>query len=176
VVFSSYIKLRHVKKRQHFVESGQVCKELAFILSGSVRLYHVKDGAEITGYFSIDNEFICSYKSFLKQVPSIPNIQAVEELLLLTLSYEAVQALLNDPVTALKIERLMRHIAEQLIFCYEDRVESFVTQSPEERYTTLLQNNPQMLRRVPQHYLANYLGMTATSLSRIRKRLFESTH
>jgi CRP-like cAMP-binding protein len=172
-VFESYLTLRTLLKKDHFTRSGEVCKELGFILKGSVRLYHIKDGEEITGYFCLNNEFISSYTSFLKQIPGLPYIQALENTLLITLSFNAMRKLLNHPVTAYKMERFGRLIAENLVFCYEDRMQGFVTQSPEERYATLLHSNPRMLQHIPQHYLANYLGITATSLSRIRKRIFE---
>jgi CRP-like cAMP-binding protein len=173
-VFKSYLTLKTLAKKDHFTRSGEVCEDLGFILSGSVRLYHVKDGEEITGYFCLNNEFISSYTSFLKQIPGLPYIQALETTLLITLSFNAMQELLNHPVTAYKMERFGRLIAENLIFCYEDRMQGFVTQSPEERYITLLHRNRRVLQHIPQHYLANYLGITATSLSRIRKRIFET--
>jgi CRP-like cAMP-binding protein len=172
-VFSNYLTLRKLGKKEHFTRAGEVCKELAFILSGSMRLYHVKDGEIITGYFCLNHEFISSYTSFLKQQPGLPSIQALENVVLITLSYNDMQILLNDPVTAYKMERFGRLIAEDLIFCYEERMQGFLTQTPEERYATLINNHPQMLQHIPQHYLANYLGITATSLSRIRKRIFE---
>jgi CRP-like cAMP-binding protein len=134
-VFQKYLMIKTLHKKDYFTRSGDVCKELGFILSGSVRLYHVKDGEEITGYFSLNNEFISSYTSFLRQKPGLPYIQALEDVLLITLSYSALQQLLNHPVTGYKMERFGRLMAENLIFCYEDRMQGFVTQTPEERYS-----------------------------------------
>ena len=148
-----------------------MCKELGFILAGSVRLYHLKDGEEITEYFCQEHEFISSYKSFLKQLPSVPSIQALEDLLLITLKHQALTQLYDNPIIGHKMERFGRRIAEELISCYEDRVLAFVTKSPEERYTSIIRCNPSMLQHIPQRYLANYLGITAVSLSRIRKRI-----
>jgi len=172
-IFASYLSLKTLFKKDHFTQAGDVCKELGFIISGSVRLYHVKYGVEITGYFCLDNEFISSYKSFLKQEPGLASLQALEDTLLIVLTYENLQALLNNPVTAYKMERFGRLIAEHLVFCYEDRVQAFVTETPEERYISLLNSKSRIMQRIPQHYLANYLGITPVSLSRIRKRMFE---
>lgn len=152
-----------------------MCQELRFILSGAIRLYYVKDGEEITSYFCLDNEYICSYKSFSKQVPNLSFIQALEDTLLLTFSYTAIQQLLANPITAYKMERFGRLLAEELTFCYEDRVQAFVTQTPEERYATLLTSNARVLQHISQQYIATYLGITPVSLSRIRKRLVEQT-
>jgi CRP-like cAMP-binding protein len=122
----------------------------------------------------LDNEFVSSYKSFLRQEPVMSSIQAMEDSILITFSNKAIQQLLDNPVTAFKMERFGRLIAEYLICCYEDRVEAFVTQTAEERYATLLNSNSRLLQRIPQHYLANYLGITPVSLSRIRRRMFET--
>ena len=170
-ILAKQVTLKTLARKEHFVQAGEVCQELGFILSGSVRLYHVKDGEEITSYFCLDNEFICSYKSFLKQVPGCAFIQALENTLVLTFSHPAFQQLLANPITAYKMERFGRLLAEELIFCYEDRVQAFVTQTPEERYATLLTSNARVLQHIPQQYVATYLGITPVSLSRIRKRL-----
>jgi CRP-like cAMP-binding protein len=172
-VLVQFLKLKRLRKKEHFTAAGEICKELGFVLSGAMRLYHIKDGEEITGYFCLNYAFITSYKSLFKQQPGVPAIQALEETLLITLNYQALQQLFDHPVTGHKMERFCRLISENLVCCYEDRVESFVTQSPQERYAALLNADPRILQRIPQHYLAHYLGITATSLSRIRKRLFE---
>jgi CRP-like cAMP-binding protein len=171
-IFARHLHLKTLLKKDHFTQAGDICRELGFVISGSVRLYHVKDGEEITGYFCLDNEFICSYKSFFKQEPGLAYLQVLENTLMVTLTYNALQVLLNNPVTAYKMERFGRLIAENLVCCYEDRVQAFVTETPEERYISLLNSNSRIMERIPQHYLANYLGITPVSLSRIRKRMF----
>ena len=157
-----------------FVGEGKICNEVGFILNGSFRFYFVKDGIEISNYFCFQNEFISSYRSFLKREPGIVNIDAMEDSLVICFSHESLQQLLLDDRIVLKMERFGRAIAEYLICCYEDRVVSFVTQTPEARYRLLLENGDGLLQRIPQHYLANYLGITPVSLSRIRKRIFSN--
>ena len=78
--------------------------------------------------------------------------------------------MLNNPLLAYKMERFGRLVAEHYICCYEDRISSFILQSPEERYLKMLETAPGIMQRVPQHYVANFLGITPVSLSRIRKR------
>ena len=157
-----------------FASHGKICNEVGFILSGSFRFFFVKDGIEISNYFSFQNEFISSYRSFLKREPSLINVEAMEDSVVIYFSHSSVQELLGDGRIVLKMERFGRMIAEYLICCYEERVVSFVTQTPEERYRILLENGDDLLQRIPQHYLANYLGITPVSLSRIRKRIFAS--
>jgi len=170
-IFAEHLYRRNIRKREALVAQGQVCHEIGFILSGSFRFFFLKNGVEISNYFCFSGELISAYQSFLKQAPSFPTVEAMEDASLICFSYTSLQALVQNPTMTLKMERFGRLMAEYLICCYEERVVSFVTQSPEERYCELLQKQPDLLQRVPQHYVANYLGITPVSLSRIRKRL-----
>lgn len=172
--FVKYLTFSKLKKKQHFSTADTVCDKFGFVVSGSVRYYHIINGEEITNYFSFEEEFVSSYKSFLTKKPTITYIQALEETRLINISYDSLQQMLSNPILAYKMERFGRLIAEHYLCCYEDRMASFITQSPEERYLQLLQTGRDILQRMPQHYIAHYLGITPVSLSRIRKRIMES--
>ena len=169
--FAEQLYRRDVRKREALVEHGKVCNEICFILTGSFRFYFLKDGMEISNYFCFQGELVSSYNSFLKRTPSFPSVEAMENASLICFSHAGLQELLQNPLVAHKMERFGRLVAEYLICCYEDRMVSFITQNPEERYRHLLQKQPDLLQRIPQHYVANYLGITPVSLSRIRKRM-----
>lgn len=169
-IFIQYLNFSILNKKEHFAVEGKVCDYMCFITRGAVRYYHVKDGQEITGYFSFENELMSAYKSFLKRTPTANYIQAIEETELVMISHQSLQQMLNHPLLALKMERFGRLIAEYYICCYEDRVTAFITQSPEERYTALEKTAKDIFQRIPQHFIANFLGITPVSLSRIRKR------
>lgn len=174
VLFIKHVNFTVLKKKQHFVNEGNICDHIAFITNGSVRYYHIKDGEEITGYFCFEKEFVSSYKSFLTRQPALNYIQALEETELLTIGYSDMQQLYAHPVLAYKMERFGRLVAEFYLLCYEERVTSFITQTPEERYNKLLETGREILQRIPQHYIANFLGITPVSLSRIRRRMLKS--
>ena len=174
-IFSEELYIKSVRKKRRFISEGKVCDEVGFILDGSFRFYFMKDGIEISNYFSFQNELISSYRSFLKREKSLINIEAMQDSLVICFSYAGLQKLLSDERIVLKMERFGRTIAEYLICCYEERVIAFVTQSPEERYRALLESGADLMQKIPQHYIANYLGITAVSLSRIRKRVFSSS-
>jgi len=170
-IFQSYLETLSLKKKGFFVRSDEVCNHIGFIVSGSVRFYHLKEGIEITGYFSLENEMISSYKSFVTRRPGFSCIEALEKTELVTLSHSSLQQLMANEQLSFKMERFGRLVAEYLVCCYEDRVSSFVTQTPEERYIDLLSKSSNLIQRIPQHYIANYLGITPVSLSRIRRRI-----
>lgn len=167
------LEISTFRKKENFSEPGKVCNQISLIVKGSVRFFHIKDGEEITGYFCFENEFTSSYKSFLTRQPSILYIQTLENTILVSLSYDNMQKAYGDTLIGHKMERLGRLIAEHYLICYEDRVTSFITQTPEERYNGLLQTRGDVIQRIPQHYIANFLGITPVSLSRIRRRIMK---
>jgi CRP-like cAMP-binding protein len=173
IIFIQHLNFQSLKKKKHFAEYGKVCSDIGFIVSGSVRYYVVKDGEEITGYFSFENEYTSSYKSYLTQEPAVNYIQALEDTLLIVISHKNMQLMLNNAMLAYKMERFGRLVAEHYLICYEDRMSSFINKTPEERYLELLTTGKEVLQRMPQHYIANFLGITPVSLSRIRRRILE---
>jgi CRP-like cAMP-binding protein len=172
-VLMPYLEVSTLQKKRNFMEPGKVCNYISLVVKGGVRFFHVKDGEEITGYFSFENEFVSSYKSFLTRQAGINYIQALEDTVFVNLSYANMQQIYADQLIGKKMERLGRLIAEHYLICYEDRVASFITQTPEERYNKLLETGGEVLQRIPQHYIANFLGITPVSLSRIRRRIMK---
>jgi CRP-like cAMP-binding protein len=172
-IFSEQLYIRNIKKRQLFVGAGKICNEVGFILSGSFRFYIDKEESEISNYFCFEGDLISSYKSFLRKEPSFTTIEAMENASVICFNDAGLAKLVNDDRIAFKMERFGRLVAEYLVCCYEDRLVTFVTKSPEERYLELLEKQPALLQRIPQYYLANFLGITPVSLSRIRRRLYD---
>lgn len=171
LLFRQHLQQKTLKKKDFFIKAGQVCNEISFIVSGSVRFYHVKDGEEITSYFCLDHELVSSYKSFLTRQPSITYVQALENTQLISFTHFSLQQMLKNEKLAYKMEQFGRLVAEYLICCYEDRMTAFIIQTPEERYLQLLNSGTMIMQRIPQHYIAQFLGITPVSLSRIRKRI-----
>lgn len=170
-LFRQHLDFSTLKKKDHFVTGGKVCDFIGFIVTGSVRYYHIKDGTKLTGYFSFKNEFVTSFKSFLTREPAANFIQALEDTEMILISHKDLHQMLSDPLLAFKMEHFGRLIAEYCICCYEDRLNSFITQTPEERYLKMMETEREIFQRIPQHYIANFLGITPVSLSRIRKRV-----
>lgn len=173
IVFTQHLKLSLLKKKHYFTEYGKVCDKVGFIVTGAVRYFYMKDGEEITNYFSVTSEYVTSYKSYLTREPGFNYIQALEDTRLITFTRTDMEQMLANQLLAYKMERFGRLLAEHYLCCYEDRVASFVTQSPEERYMQLLNTGKEVLLRIPQHYIAHFLGITPVSLSRIRRRVLE---
>lgn len=163
-----HLSEKTIRKNELFAKEGKVCKEIGFILEGNMRHYYTIDGEEKTTYFYFENNFVTDYISCIKGKPGALNIEALTDTHLIVFSYKALKDLY---ARSHAWERFGRLIAEYLAAGLEERMTGLLMLSPEERYRALLQSNKQkILERIPQHLIANYLGITPVSLSRIRSR------
>ena len=157
-------------RRETMVKEGKICRHLAYVIKGSFRYFKMIDGVEVTTYFSFENNWISDYTSFLTSKPGNVTIEAMEDSEVLVLSYADMQYLYNHhPVW----ERFGRLMAEYLTTCLDERMQSLLLKTPEERYLKALRDNSFYFDRVPQHYIASYLGVAPESLSRIRRRIMQ---
>lgn len=171
MMLQPHIRDKLLKKFELFAVEGKVAKEIGFVLQGNMRHYYLKDGEEKTTYFYFENHFVGAYISCITNQPSQLNIQALSDCRLLVFPYQILQNLYNTSHTW---ERFGRLLAEYLAIGLEERMAGLLMLNPEERYKQLLGSNKQkILQRIPQHYVANYLGITPVSLSRIRNRLMQ---
>lgn len=113
-----------------------------------------------------------AYTSFLRQTTSLLYIEAIEPTYLLTFTFNLLNEWEADDLLTHRVNHFSRRLAEYYLGCYDDRVASFILSTPEERYFQFL-DRPEVMQRIPLQYIANYLGITPVSLSRIRKRIAE---
>lgn len=170
-VFMDFLKIKKIKKNDCFAEEGKTCKEIGFIIKGAVRYCNVVDGKEITGYFSFENNFVTAIKSYLTEEPCLYNIKTLEDTYFVTISRRNMQAMINIPLLSCKIERFGRLLSESFNILFEDRLKSFVIKTAEERYRELLESGKDIVNRIPVQYIAQFIGITPVSLSRIRKKI-----
>lgn len=164
-----HLSQRIIKKNSLFTKEGKVAKEIGFVIKGSLRHYYTKDGEEKTTYFYFENSFVADYISCISGKPGILSIEAMTDSMLVVFPYKILVELYKQSHTW---ERFGRLIAEYLSAGLEERMVGLLMLSPEERYRQLLDSNKQkIIERVPQHLIANYLGITPVSLSRIRNRI-----
>ncbi len=156
-----------IAKSEYLLKEGQVCKQLYFIITGSVRGYYHLDGKEVTHWFGFENDFITSFHSFITAQPAVENIQLLEGSILLTLSKEKLNHLLSSFT---ELEKLLRIIYEKYYIRLENRFINASFKTATERYEQLLNESPHIIERAPLGYIASYLGITQETLSRIRSR------
>ncbi len=169
-IFEEAFTFRQVPKKFRLIEEGNIAKELYFVNKGLLRLFYTKDGEEITAYIFQEGLFGSAYDSFLRQSPSIQAMEALEDCELLVIDKERLDELYRKlPI----MNTITRKIAEQRFINAQRILSSFILDSPEERYRKFEGEHRDLIQRVPQHYIASFLGITPVSLSRIRKRLME---
>lgn len=164
------VTTKTVNKKEFLIQKGERATEISFLLRGSCRVFYDKDGEEWTTYFCFENSLVAAYLSCLTGQPSTLSIQALEDCELLSFSYQTLTGLYQPfPV----YETFGRKLAEYLFMGLDTRLSDQLMLSPEERYQRFLDapQKQKILQRVPQQYIASYLGITPVSLSRIRRRI-----
>ncbi len=159
-------------KGEHLLVAGEVCRYIYFIESGLVRYYLHNGGKEQTYYFNKEGEFVCDYQSFVPQAPTKINIQALEATQVCRVSAEGIQQFYREVSQGEKFGRIA---IEQLFVNVLSQVISLYTDTPDQRYLKFLVAYPDLVQRIPQYYIASYVGVKPLSLSRIRKRLIGKT-
>lgn len=150
------------------VEEGKVCNCVYFIRKGIIRTYiNTIDGDERTIRLAREKDFTAAGQSFLNGKPSTEFLEAIEDCKVMQIDIVKFNEIAKTNIRLLRLshEGLKEAFNEAI-----NRIEFFTILSPEQRYKTLLHESPELLQRVPQKYLASYLGITTVSLSRIRNR------
>ena len=157
-----------IKKKDFLLRPNENCLFLAFIKRGTFRVFfYDSEGVEITVWFSWEGMMIGDLLAFYKSSKSIFYVQAVEDSEINILSKDKLEALYQNNPDYLEFGR---KYAEYVSINVMERMLSLQTKSAEERYLELLEK-PNFMKKIPLKYLASYIGVTDTSLSRIRRNI-----
>jgi CRP-like cAMP-binding protein len=145
--FRPFFKQQAVPARTVLLKEGEISKTMYFIEQGCLRTWVNSEGKDITTQFFFEGATLSSIESFRTHKPSLYSIETIEPCILQTLSQGDFQKIIDNDEELKKQfqEHLFKRLfqTQQLFFAYQ---------------------------RIPQHYIASYLGITAVSLSRIRNR------
>jgi CRP-like cAMP-binding protein len=164
---TSKFQLRKIEKNDFLFRQGEICKYFIFIKSGCLRLFYFNDETEVSVWFAFANSSAIEISSFISQSPSNYYMQAIEESEVLCLPVNELNTLY---ITLPNIQIMMKKYWEDVVVTLINRFTSLQRDTAEKRYLNLL-STPPYLQRIPQKYIASYIGITPTSLSRIRKNL-----
>jgi CRP-like cAMP-binding protein len=163
----SKFRKKTVRKNEFILRQGEICKDLIFVQSGCLRLYYLLDDVEVSVWFALKHSSAIEIYSFISETPSASYLQAIEDSEILYLP----KAELNMLYTSYpKMQEMMRKFWEDVILHLLERFTALQRDSAEQRYLDLL-NKPELLQTIPQKYLASFIGVTPTSLSRIKKNI-----
>lgn len=158
--------LREYVRDDHFVRVGQVSRHLGFAETGMFQYYYPLDGEERTTYITPERSFVACLGSFLKEAPSIENIRALTDARMWLIEKQELRKVLDD-VPAFKDYYIA--LLEWQIGCIDKSRHDLLVLTAEQRYQKLVDEEPELLQRIPLQYLASILGVTPRHLSRLRK-------
>jgi CRP-like cAMP-binding protein len=168
-LIENYLTIKKLRKRQYLLQEGDVCKSVAFVEKGALRLYSVtENGAEHIVQFALEGQFLTDLYSFFVNEPSIYNIDSIEDSELVLISRSASDGLRK---LSPKYQEFIFQETSEAYIQLQRRMTSVISLSLEERYQELTTNYPNIIQRVPQHMIASYMGLTPETLSRVRKRI-----
>lgn len=161
-------KPKKLRKKQYFLEEGNVCKYVGFIVKGAMRQYSVDDkGVEHIVQLYIENYWASDRESAIMLTPSKYYIDAWEDTELLIATVADMLDLIEKVPSFGQMTRLMD---QRSFIVSQRRLNSAISNSAEKRYEEFADNHPQFIQRFPQHLIASFLGITKETLSRIRKQ------
>ena len=159
---------KKIRKRQYLLQEGDVCKFIAFVERGTMRSYTVDEkGAEHIMQFALEGWMIADLYSFLTAEPATYNIDALEDCELVLISKASHEKLLSS---MWNYEKYIRLQLTNAYIAMQKRITSIISFTLDERYANFNALYPDIVQRVPQHMIASYMGLTAETLSRVRRR------
>lgn len=159
--------MKEIKKDAYYHEAGRIVREVIFLTEGIMRVcYYNNKGDEITKYFFDENHFIADVHSLNQGIPSVEYVQAVTDCTYIVLSKSAMD---EFSMTIVGWDAIIAKITAKGMADKVNRISPMMADDAKERYLRFLDNFPALANRIPLSYLASYLGITQSSLSRIRK-------
>ncbi len=161
-----------IKKNEYLLRAGETPDRIYINISGLLRLFYIDfNGSEVIKHFCTENTCAISYTAFLLRKESNIFIQALEDTSLLAIDYETYHDLINGHPCW---QRAAQKFAEALFMLKEKKEADLLLYDAQERYARFLEDYPNLESRVPQYFIASYIGITPESLSRIRSKFHPS--
>jgi len=161
------LKEHELAKKSFFLKKGQICGHIGFVEKGLLRCYYEHHDKEVCSWFMKEGDVIISVESFFKQLRSYENIQALEDCIIHSISYDELQYVYQYFP---EFNFIGRVLTEQYYTQSEQRLYAMRMQRAAGRYDYLIDHYPEYIQRVPSKYIASYLGVTEETLSRNRGR------
>ncbi len=160
--------IKAFKKGTVLLKEGQLSTDTYFILEGCIREFVVTDGDERTTNFFTEDQWVISLNNFGQQNPTAHNLVCAEDTTVSVGNEKSAREMFRQFP---RFETISRAVMETFLTEQKKLLTSFLTESPEQRYLTLLKSRSDLLQRMPQYQIASYIGIKPESLSRIRKRV-----
>ena len=166
-----HYKEQEVSKGEYILRKGEICRFEGFVVEGCFRIYTIDEqGNEKILYFAAEDWWLMEIDSFVNQIGSELNIQAIEDSVIQCISWTDKERLYNEMP---KVERLFRLMSQTAVAAWQRRLIRNHTMSAEQRYHHFITTYPKIALRVTNKHIASYLGITQEFVSKIRKKRLE---
>ncbi|GAC1314441.1 MAG: Crp/Fnr family transcriptional regulator [Mucilaginibacter sp.] len=166
--FNAMLQYKVIPKKTMLLQAGNICHFEAYVIKGCMREYYIDDnGAELTLQFAVEDWWVSDITSFEDQKVSNMYIETLEDCEILMLSRQSKEQLLAEVP---RLERMFRLMIQRHLSVVQSRLFKTVTHSGIERYLEFIKRYPTIPQRVPQHYIASYLGISPEFLSKLRTK------
>ncbi len=167
--FSSFLKIREIKKGQYLFHRGDIATYNSFVNKGCLKTsFSDSNSHEHIVQFATEGDWITDYDSYLNKTPSRLALIAVEDSVMLQLDRTSLEKMIEQNP---KFERLVRMVNEHQFNRLQRCLITLLSNNAEERYRDFIQKYPGLANRIPQYQIATFIGITPEYLSRIRWRL-----
>lgn len=159
------LKYRELQRKDYLLKAGHICRNIYFVDKGLLRCFYHKGDTEVSSWFMKEGDVIISIESFYQQKESYESIQALEDSSLFYITYHELNFIYkNFP----EFNFIGRVLTEKYYTLWAQQLYALRMQQANERYKWLLQNHSELVLRVPAKYIASYLGIEETTLSKIK--------
>ena len=169
--YIGYYNRIEVPAKTVLLKEGEISQKAFFVEKGCLRAWFDKNGKDITFQFAFENDMFSGAESFRKSIPSFFTIETIDPSILHWIHKKDLDKIMDDARQIPEMKDNMLNAAFERQYHYMKHFLSFIRDTPEQRYLNLVKEKPHIVQRVPQQYIATYLGITPVSLSRIRNRL-----
>lgn len=169
--YTSYFNQIKVPAKTVLLNEGSISKKMYLIEKGCIRVYFNNQGKDITTQFFFENETVGSIESFRKNIPSQTNIETIEPSILWWIYKSDLNRIIDEIKEIPHLRDFLIDSIFERTFDYMKFFTSSIKDTPHERYLKLIEERPEIIQRVPQHYIASYLGISSVHLSRIKNKI-----
>lgn len=167
LIFQSLFEEKEIPSKTVLLREGEVSNTIFLIKKGCLREWFNKDGKDITFQFFFEGQPVASIDSFMNKKPSLFSIESIKSSTIVSIERKYFENLLD---TYSEFKNGFQDFIFERFRNYSQLFLSRIKDTPQERYDELIKKHPEIIKQVPQHYIASFLGVTPISLSRIRNR------